>query len=198
MARTSTNLHAICRYLWESGQYDEAISRLEWAETVCRDLIGLQTLEAARIYVNRGSVFSTLNRYDDAGPLFQKALDIRQKVLPEDDQLLANSHMQIGNWYTSLERVDDAIRSHRRAIDIRRGSPLTTPRLMAISYFNLSRSLLMGGRLDEAKRNLEQAQELEKGLLPSTEAPYYVTQLVHADNKSQVRRLLRSDTSPIL
>ncbi|VUC20828.1 unnamed protein product [Clonostachys rosea] len=151
-------------YLWEIGQYDEALGRLNWIEEICEKTIGLDTLEAARVYVNRGSVFSSLNRYDEAGQLFQKGLTIRQTLLPADDQLLGNSYMQVGNYYASQGKIEEAIRSHRQVIRIRESSPETPPGIMIISYFNICRCLLLGTQLAEAERMLEMAQLWENKL----------------------------------
>lgn len=170
----------IVRYLWEIGQYDEALKRLEWVEVFCTETIGLSTLEAARIYVNRGSVYSTLNRYEDAGGLFQQGLNIRKELLPDDNQLVANSYMQVGNYYTSQERVDDAIDAHRHVIEVREKSPLTPIGMMVISYFNLCRTLLLGNRFDEADEYLRKAEQWEKRMPVGREALMYTHQSVSA------------------
>ena len=161
------------RYLWEIGQYEEALARLERLEKLCTQSIGLETLEAARIYVVRGSVFSTFNRYSEAGELFQKALIIREQLLPSDDQMLANSYMQVGNFYISQERYDEAIESHTKVIKIRKKSSSPAPGMMIISYFNLSRSLLMARKLKEAEETLESAASCEKGVPKTNEVVYY-------------------------
>ena len=149
------------RYMWEIGQLNEALKLLECIETVCSKSSSLESLEVARIYVNRGSVLSTLNRYDEAGELFDKALQIRSKLLKENDPLLANSYMQMGNYLTSRGRFEEAVKSHLRVIDIRTRTLETPVGIMTISYFNLCRSLLMGNRLDEAEVYLKKAEDLE-------------------------------------
>ncbi|KAK3306512.1 uncharacterized protein B0T15DRAFT_143304 [Chaetomium strumarium] len=160
-------------YLWEIGQYDEALRLLEQIEGICSETIGLHTLEGARIYVNRGSVFSTLNRYEEAGKLFEEGLRIRSELLPKDDPLLANSYMQMGNYYTSQGQIDNAVRAHKQAIGIRAKSSETPKGIMIISHFNICRSLLMGGRLDEAEAYLRKAEELEPRLDQGREVLYY-------------------------
>ncbi|GAB1312456.1 hypothetical protein MFIFM68171_02666 [Madurella fahalii] len=159
-------------YLWEIGQHDEALTRLEWLERLCSRTIGLHTLEGARILVNRGCVFSTLNRYEEAGMLFEHALQIRSQMLSGDHPLLANSYMQMGNYYTSLGKVDDAVEAHEKVIQIRLGSPTTTPSSMAVSYFNYCRSLLLCGRFDEAERYLRKAEDVEMRVRDGRERLY--------------------------
>ena len=132
--------------MWEIGQYDAALRLLEYIETVCSRSSSLESLKAARIYVNRGSILSTLNRYDEAGKLFDKGLKVRTKLLQRDDPLLANSYMQMGNYYTNQGHYDDAVEAHLQVIDIRVRSAETPVGIMTISYFNLCRSLLMGNR----------------------------------------------------
>ncbi|KXX79486.1 Clustered mitochondria protein [Madurella mycetomatis] len=152
-------------YLWEIGQYNEALRLLESTERICARTIGLNNLEGARIFVNRGSVFSTLNRYKDAGKLFANALHIRRRILPGDHQLLANSYMQMGNYYLNTSSgttgIEDAIQAHEKVIETRLKSSTTKPTDMIVSYLNFCRSLMMGGRLNDAQANLAKAEELE-------------------------------------
>lgn len=120
--------------------------------------------------MNKGSVFSSLNRYDEAGELFQKGLEIREQALPGDHQLLINSYMQVGNYYTWQERIDHAISTHQLVISMREKSTFTTPGMMIVSCLNLSRSLLMGNFLDEAERILDKASIWETRLPNAREA----------------------------
>lgn len=123
--------------------------------------------------MNRGSVYSTLNRYDDAGALFREGLRIRKQHLRDDDPLLANSYMQVGNYYTSQGDIGNAVSYHRQGILIRERSPQVSPNMMVISYFNLCRTLLLGKQEREASEMLEKAQEWEKLLPPGREATIY-------------------------
>lgn len=158
-------------YLWEIGQHNEALRLLDSAESICSQTIGLDTLEAARIFVNRGSVFSTLNKYRDAGLLFEKALDIRSGCLPDGHQLLANSYMQMGNYYLNTSSgttgVENAIHYHQKVVNIRLSSPATEPAVMINSYLNLCRSLMKGGRLGDAETYLGEAERIEGQLRDS-------------------------------
>jgi tetratricopeptide (TPR) repeat protein len=172
-------LTSVLRYLWEVGQYDEALKLLDQTESICAQTVGLHSLEAARIYVNRGSVFSTLNRYDEAGKLFKRGLQIRSALLPENSSLLANSYMQMGNYFTSQGQVEDAVRAHRQVIGIREKAPETPSGIMIISYFNICRSLLMGNRVDEAEAYLRRAEGLEPQLEQGREAFSYRSQSVN-------------------
>ncbi len=166
-------LMSVPRYLWEVGQYDEALRLLDQTESVCAHTLGLHSLEAARIYVNRGSVFSTLNRYDEAGKLFQRGLQIRSELLPEHSPLLANSYMQMGNYLTSQGHFEHAVQAHRQVIGIREKTPETPSGIMIVSYFNICRSLLLGNRVDEAEAYLKRAEALEPQLGQGREACSY-------------------------
>lgn len=109
-------------------------------------------------------MLSTLNRYEEAGKLFEQGLQIRIALLPRDSPLLTNSYMQMGNYYASQGQVDDAVRAHKQVIEIRATSSGAPVGMMIISFFNLCRSLLMGNRLDEAEAYLQKAEELEPRL----------------------------------
>jgi tetratricopeptide (TPR) repeat protein len=152
-------------YLWEIGQHREALRLLQSTESICSKTIGLNTLEGARIFVNRGGVFSSLNRYHDAGKLFKEALNTREGILPEDHPLLACSYMQMGNAYlnTSSEMagIQNSIEAHEKSLGVRLKLRAAEPIDMIVAYHNFCRSLMMGGRLSDAKANLDKAEELE-------------------------------------
>ncbi|KAK5654035.1 hypothetical protein OQA88_7713 [Cercophora sp. LCS_1] len=164
-------------YLWEVDQHNEALRLLESTEAICGQTIGLDTLEGARIFVNRGSVLSKLNQYHEAGDLFEKALTIRKRLLPESHQLLANSYMQMGNYYLNTSSgaagIEKAIQAHQKVIESRLGSAATKPADMIVSYYNLCRSLVMGGRLNDAEENLAKAQLLEGELRGGPQTSLY-------------------------
>ncbi|KAI1128111.1 hypothetical protein F5Y10DRAFT_292289 [Nemania abortiva] len=172
----SSFLNLICDctwYLWEIGQYEEALPRLASSEAFCASTIGLGSLEAARIYVNQGSVYSSLNRYGEAGPLFQKALDIRRVLLPQDHQLVVNSYMQVGNYLTWQGQCDDAVAAHEHVVRMRETYTTLSPGIAIISYLNLSRALLMAKRLAEATKAVDKAESWEEKLPNDTEKTYY-------------------------
>ncbi|KAF2829954.1 hypothetical protein CC86DRAFT_403285 [Ophiobolus disseminans] len=160
-------------YLWEIGQYDDAFTRVDHAETICSETIGLQTPEAARLFVVRGSVLLTLNRYSEAGGLFKKGLDICVALLPWNDQLLTNSFMQVGNFYLSEDRFDNAIEMQTKVIAIREASDDSSPAMMVISHFNLSRSHLGARRFEDAERALSDASRCATALTSETEKLFY-------------------------
>ncbi|KAK4195514.1 hypothetical protein QBC40DRAFT_315968 [Triangularia verruculosa] len=154
-------------YLWEIGQHNKGLSILDAAEKGYVQVIGAESLNAARIYVIRGSIYSTLNQYDKSGPLFLEALRLHQKLLTPDHPLIANSLMQVGNYYTSQDEFDRAINSHREALRIRQSCQGTPPHMMALSYFNLCRPLIMTNRSEnllEAEGLLKLAKAAEERL----------------------------------
>jgi tetratricopeptide (TPR) repeat protein len=165
-------------YLWEMGQYEAALKLLSSTEAICCQIIGQNSLEAARIFVNRGCVLSTLNRYQDAGRLFEKALHIRREQLPDNHQLLANSYMQMGNYYLNSwpgkTGIDNAIEAHKKVVEIRLRSSTTEPTVMINSYLNYSRSLMMGAILGEAESCLKKAEEVEDQFRDSCQTKVYL------------------------
>ena len=133
----------------------------------------MKTLSAARVLVVRGSVYANLNRYDESGPLFEQALEIRKNLLQDDDQLLANSYMQMGNFHMSQKEYSEAIAAHQKVIQIRQRSYESAPGQMIISYFNLARPLVVANRLEEAEAALRSAEACEVDLLSPNERAYY-------------------------
>jgi tetratricopeptide (TPR) repeat protein len=164
-------------YLWELGQHREALRLLQSTESICSQSIGLKNLEGARIFVNQGCVYSTLNQYHDAGKLFKRALDIREELLQQDHPLLACSYMQMGNTHLNISSQPAGIRSaidaHQKSLAICLKSPVPDPVAMMVAYHNFCRSLMMGGRLGDAEANLALAEELEVQLGASHRTELY-------------------------
>ena len=152
------------RYLWELGQYEDALDHLSVVEQLARNTIGANTLAYARTLVVRGSVYSSQNAYHKAGPLFNEALDIRKTLLPSNDHMLANSYMQMGNFYTAEGDYAKAASFHKQCLDIRRLAQPPLPLQMVISYYNLSRCLVFVKDLAGAKEALKEAEEWERAL----------------------------------
>ncbi|KAK4178920.1 hypothetical protein QBC36DRAFT_365743 [Triangularia setosa] len=154
-------------YLWEVGQHEKGMEILDSTERSYLKSTGSESIQAARICVIQGSIYSALNRYDKSGPLFLEGLRLHQKLLPADHPLIANSLMQAGNYYTSQEKFDKAIESHRSALQIRQRAHNTPPDMTALSYLNICRPLLMTNKpenLDEAEAFLTLAEEAENCL----------------------------------
>ncbi|KAI1085963.1 hypothetical protein F5B19DRAFT_231954 [Rostrohypoxylon terebratum] len=151
-------------YLFETSQLEEALQPLCTAETLCKRTIGEDSLSMARIHVGRALVLAHQNKYNEAGPLYEKALEIREKHLPQNDQLLANSYMQVALFRTHQCRLPEAITAHKKAIDIRSNSDRHAPPLMALSYINLSRCLLMTEQWGELEQVLSRSEECFRDL----------------------------------
>lgn len=128
----SSAKRSLHKYLWEIGQYEEALFALVHAEQACSQTIGLSNLEAARIFVVRASVYSTQNHYSQADDLFQQALDLRKALLPSEDQLLANNSMPVGNTLLNVDRFEESIEKQREVIAIRQRSYHPAPAMMRI------------------------------------------------------------------
>ncbi len=154
------------RYLWEIGQLSESLERLITAERLCVETVGVNSLEAARIYVVKGNIYAHQNKWKEAGEMYNKGLKIRQGLLSEDNQILANSYMQMGNFYTSQNRLEEAILAHTKAIYIRKGTYAMAPGQMLISYLNYSRCLIAAKRLEDAEIAVRNAQKCEKDVEP--------------------------------
>jgi tetratricopeptide (TPR) repeat protein len=161
-----SNTINVTRYLWEIGQLSESFERLITAERLCAETVGLNSLEAARIYVVRGNIYAHQNEWKEAGEMYNKALKIRQDLLSEENQILANSYMQMGNFYTSQSRLEEAIVAHTKAINIRKRTYAIAPSQMLISYLNYSRCLLEAKRLEDAEVAVRDAQKCEKDIEP--------------------------------
>jgi tetratricopeptide (TPR) repeat protein len=154
----------VARYLWELNQYATALFHLEVAEKICADYadaLGEDCLEYARTQVVRGCIYSSQNKYHLCGEVFNKALKIRERHLPENHELLANSYMQMGNYYTSEGRFEDAVHTHSSVLRIRSINKPQVPKQILISHFNLARAQLAMGDLHGTEETLKQAEHFE-------------------------------------
>ena len=103
-------------------------------------------------------------------------MEIRKTHLAADDQLLANSYMQVGNALLNADLFDEAIVMQEKVITIRQKSYHLTPAMMVISYLNLSRSLLGARQFEKAQHALDNAARCSRDLEFESERATYEAQ----------------------
>jgi serine/threonine protein kinase len=127
-----------------------------------------------------------LGRRDEARKEFQRALDIRRKLVeeypavPEYQNSLAQAHNSLGNQFFEVGKPDAAFDEYRRALDIRKQLVAQFPdvadyqRDLAGTHNNLG--LLHGtrGRRAEALTEYQQARDLQQKMVAKfPEVPEY-------------------------
>ncbi|KAJ5159113.1 phosphorylase superfamily protein [Penicillium coprophilum] len=154
-------------YLFETGQLEEALARLQTADHLCKSLAPSEALHKARVYIGQAIIHAHRNEYQIAGPLYQRAWSIRKRLLGCDDHLLANSYMQVALTYTAENNLHQAIDFHKTAIRIREKASHRAPSLMALSYLNLSRCLMMTKQYEDLDVTLREVELRIGDLEPS-------------------------------
>jgi tetratricopeptide (TPR) repeat protein len=96
-------------------------------------------------YLNRGDVYNTLQRYDDALRDFNEAIRVKP------DYVIAYNNR--GNVYNILQRYDDALRDYSEAIRLKPGH--------MSAYYNRGNVYNTLQRYDDALRDFSEAIRLE-------------------------------------
>ncbi|CAF1263979.1 unnamed protein product [Adineta ricciae] len=75
-------------------------------------------LDVAGCYYNIGGVYQTIKKYIDAQDYYKKALEIRQKHLPENHSDIGQSQCSLGNIHLLLDEFDLALEKYYLALKI--------------------------------------------------------------------------------
>src|SRR5262249_19518268 len=98
-------------------------------------------------------------KYAEAGPLLQKALDIRRKALGEEHPDTAASYNNLADNLDSQAKYAEAGPPHQTAPDINRNALVDAHPATAASYNNLAAKLQDLGKYAEALASLEAAAQ---------------------------------------
>jgi serine/threonine protein kinase/tetratricopeptide (TPR) repeat protein len=111
-----------------------------------------------------GWAYFNLSRYDDAEPLLQEALRIREEISDGETADVAQSLHQLASFFDSKAQSDSAESLFRRALDMRRRTLPPNDGRIAETLIRYAGLLISQGRFEEAEGNLEQAVRiLERG-----------------------------------
>jgi tetratricopeptide (TPR) repeat protein len=126
---------------------------------------GEDHLDTAAAYNNLANNLRNQGRYAAALSLFQKALDIRRKVLGENHPGTAESYSNLAVHLGDQGRYADAISLHQKALEIRRKALGEDHPVTAESYNNLAMILRRQGRPAEAMPLVQKALEIRRKAL---------------------------------
>lgn len=148
-------LSNINRYLYERERYNVARGFVDAALETFEDKASLAFASAIDL---SGLIDLDMNNPSKALVSFNKALEIREKVLGPDDPLIASSLNNIALSYTEMGELEKAYHLHEKAISIR----LRTNRdRIGNSYSNMSSLFLRMGKSDEAEEMLKRCPSLK-------------------------------------
>jgi len=129
---------------------------------------GVASASAATMLDQAGSYLFNRVRLNDALPLFEQSLAIRERLFGSSDPAVAQSLTHVANVHRDLSRYDEAAALYRRALAIRRRR---LPRSAALSstlvnVANLNADL---GKYAQAERQYREALDIRRKLRPRDE-----------------------------
>ena len=123
--------------------------------------------DQGRYFHQLGYIKNLQGDYQEALSLYERALEIEQKNLPDNHPHLANTYNNIGLVYDNLGEFSKALSSHERALEIRQKRlPVNHPDL-ATSYNNIGSVYKHMGDFSKALSFYEKDLEINKKSLPA-------------------------------
>jgi tetratricopeptide (TPR) repeat protein len=119
-----------------------------------------EPLVRSRLINTMGEVYASLGLYNDALPLLEKGLAIREQSLHPDDPIVAESLTSLGNVYWRKGEYEKARSLHERALKMREAKFGPDHRTVAISLHNLANLLQVSGNYKEAEPVYRRALEI--------------------------------------
>jgi non-specific serine/threonine protein kinase/serine/threonine-protein kinase len=134
------------------------------AEHIQTELRGQPAVQA-RLIGTIGNVYRTLGLYNEAVPLLEQALAIREATLSPDHPELAQSLHRLAIVYKQQGRFERAERLFGRALNIREESAEEHPLDLAYTLGSLGGTLLEQGKYEEAEPLLLRAFAIREEIL---------------------------------
>jgi serine/threonine protein kinase len=141
------------------GEYPKAIASLGRALQI-REKHPESKAELADCLHNLAATLWWDGRYDQAEPLYQRALDIRRQIFPGDNQKVAFSLTHLAACRLSQRRILEARDLHQQALDMRRRLLGAEHEEVAGSLNNLAKTYVESEDFDKAEDLFSQALEM--------------------------------------
>jgi serine/threonine protein kinase/Tfp pilus assembly protein PilF len=141
------------------GEYPKAIANLERALAL-RERHTEQRAELAECLHNLAATLWWDGRYDQAEPLYQRALGIRRELFPGDHRLVAFSLTHLAACRLSQRRITDARDLYQQALDMRRRLLGEEHEEVAQSLNNLAKTYVETGEHEHAEQLFRKALDM--------------------------------------
>ncbi len=168
-------LHQLTEILLIIGEYDRAIKYATKALSISQ-LLGEETKENAESYNYLAVLFKSQGRYEEAEPLYKKALAINEKKFGENHPETATSYNNLALLYRLQGRFDTAKPLLKKALAINEKEFGENHPETATSYNNLALLYKSQGRFDNAEPFYIKALAVREKVLgeshPSTAISY--------------------------
>ena len=120
-----------------AGDAAEAVRYAEEAQRLVTELGLEDTVTAATVYVNSGTVCTAFGRPGDAMPLYEYAREIYEKTLPAADARVGSLYNNMATCLTRTGSYAEAETMYQKALEIMRQIPHSEPEL-AVTMLNLA------------------------------------------------------------
>jgi CHAT domain-containing protein/tetratricopeptide (TPR) repeat protein len=156
-----TYLNSLAGYYKDQARYDEAELLLEEALDIVEAHARLED-ERAALTLNMAEIHRLQGRYEDAIPLYRRALALATKSMPPLDVAIFRN--QIASAYAEMGRPRDAEAQYRQALAVADSSADASPLVIAQFKNDLGVLLAREGRLAEGEALLGEAISLREGV----------------------------------
>jgi tetratricopeptide (TPR) repeat protein len=150
----------------EQGLYKEGIEK---AQAALRLEEYIPPTDLAQILNNLASLYDSLGRYEEAEPLYVRALGINEQQLGRDHPVVAINSHNLASLYNSLRRYKEAEPLHVRALAINEQQLGRDHPVVAINLHNLASLYNSLGRYEEAEHFYLRSLEIDKHKLGSSD-----------------------------
>ena len=120
-----------------AGDGAEAVQYAEEALALTEKLALADTVTAATVYVNCGTVYTAFGRTEDAIPLFERAQLIYLKTFDDADPRVGSLYNNMATCLVRAKQYERAEKTYRKACETMRQIPGSEPEI-AITMLNLA------------------------------------------------------------
>ena len=157
----STGWHRLGMLFIKLGRYKKA-------EQVYTTLLQVTTEDDGRalLYHQLGLIKRNQGSYEEALQWYHKALEIYQRILPQDHLHLAASYNNIGQVYNNIGEYSEALSFYQKSLEIYQKTLSSNHLSLAVLYNNISLVQAFMSDYFKALQSQKNALEIERANLP--------------------------------
>ena len=149
---------------YRDGRYSDA--ELIWLETLAEsEAYGEDDPRLAQSLRMLANLHIQQGRYDEAKPLLERWMDIRERRLETSDSTFADGLDALAGIHMVQNRYEEAAAIYERSIEVRRTDTMLDSLILAESLENLAGAYNAMGRTDDAMDRLRRAVSIREELL---------------------------------
>lgn len=150
------------QFCWKLGDYDRALIVADRLYKIATQEYGKVSLNAAIAVGCKAIAFKMLERHDEAGPLYFKAVDICERAVGKKHEDFAIALNNLARFLADTERYEEAEILYEESIELGVEIVGLDHPSIANRLSNFARLLLTRNRLKEAEDRIKLAIEIDK------------------------------------